>query len=104
MKSEILKYLGLKDANSVDEYTNSLIDKALLEIEQQSSFKYIYEKFDKPLPFMKDVSGYQDYLGGSPFLLCATTLGVQIDRYIQRLQLKDMAFATVFDAAASVFY
>ncbi|MCQ2322013.1 MAG: hypothetical protein MJZ47_00160 [Bacteroidales bacterium] len=103
MKSEILKYLGLKDANSVDEYTNSLIDKALLEVGQQSGFKYIYEKFNEPLPFMKDVSGYQDYLGGSPFLLCATTLGVQIDRYIQRLQLKDMAFATVFDAAASVF-
>lgn len=103
MKSEILKYLGLKDANSVDEYTNSLIDKALLEVGQQSGFKYIYEKFNEPLPFMEDVSGYQDYLGGSPFLLCATTLGVQIDRYIQRLQLKDMAFATVFDAAASVF-
>lgn len=103
LKSEILKYLGLKDANSVDEYTNSLIDKALLEVERQSNFKYIYEKFDEPLPFMKDVSGYQNYLGDSPFLLCATTLGVQIDRYIQRLQLKDMAYATVFDAAASVF-
>lgn len=103
MRSEILKYLGLKDANSVDEYTNSLIDKALIEVEQQSGFKYIYEKFDEPLPFMEDVSGYRDYLGGSPFLLCATTLGIQIDRYIQRLQLKDMAYATVFDAAASIF-
>lgn len=103
MRSEILKYLGLKDANSVDEYTNSLIDKALIEVEQQSGFKYIYEKFDEPLPFMEDVSGYQNYLGGSPFLLCATTLGIQIDRYIQRLQLKDMAYATVFDAAASIF-
>lgn len=103
MRSEILKYLGLKDANSVDEYTNSLIDKALTEVKQQANFKYIYEKFDEPLPFMEDVSGYQNYLGGSPFLLCATTLGIQIDRYIQRLQLKDMAYATVFDAAASIF-
>ncbi|MCQ2309820.1 MAG: hypothetical protein MJZ78_07585 [Bacteroidales bacterium] len=103
LKSEILKYLGHKDANSVDEYTNSLIDRALLEVEQQSKFKYIYEKFDEPLPFMKDVSGYQNYLGDSSFLLCATTLGVQIDRYLQRLELKDMAYATVFDATASVF-
>ncbi len=103
LKSEILKYLGYKNANAVDECVNSLIDKALLEVEQQSGFKYIYEKFDEPLPFMKDVSGYRDYLNGSSFLLCATTLGIQIDRYIQRLQLKDMAYATVFDAAASVF-
>lgn len=103
MKKEILKYLGHKDANSVDEHTNSLIDKALLEVEQQSKFKYIYEKFDEPQLFMKDISGYQSYLEDSPFLLCATTLGVQIDRYIQRLQLKDMAYATVFDATASVF-
>lgn len=103
MRCEILKYLGHKATNAVDEYTNSLIDKALVEVEQQSNFKYIYEKFDKPLPFMKDVSGYNDYLQDSPFLLCATTLGVQIDRYIQRLQLKDMAYATVFDAAASIF-
>lgn len=103
MKSEILKYLGYKATNAVDEYTNSLIDKALREVEQQSNFKYIYEKFDEPLPFMKDVSGYQDYLEDSPFLLCATTLGVQVDRYLQRLQLKDMAYATIFDAAASIF-
>ena len=103
LKSEILKYLGHKDANFVDEYTNSLIDKALTEVEQQANFKYIYEKFNEPLHFMKDVSGYQNYLGDSPFLLCATTLGVQIDRYLQRLELKDMAYATVFDAAASVF-
>jgi len=103
MKSEILKYLGYKATNVVDEYTNSLIDKALHEVEQQSNFKYIYEKFDDTLPFMKDISGYQDYLEDSPFLLCATTLGIQIDRYLQRLQLKDMAYATIFDATASIF-
>lgn len=103
MKSEILKYLGYKATNAVDEYTNSLIDKALREVEQYSNFKYIYEKFDEPLPFMKGISGYQDYLEDSPFLLCATTLGVQVDRYLQRLQLKDMAYATIFDAAASIF-
>jgi len=103
MKSEILKYLGCKATNAVDEYTNSLIDKALREVEQQSNFKYIYEKFDEPLAFMNDISGYKDYLEDSPFLLCATTLGVQVDRYLQRLQLKDMAYATIFDAAASIF-
>lgn len=102
MKSEILKYLG-NNALSVDEYTNSLIDKALIEVEAYSNFKYVYEKFDEPLPFMQNISGYQSYLQGSPFLLCATTLGIQIDRYIQRLQLKDMAYATVFDATASIF-
>ncbi|MGN0032643.1 MAG: hypothetical protein ACI358_02535 [Candidatus Limimorpha sp.] len=103
MRKEILKYLGYTTDSIVDDKVMSLVDKAVNEVGNQSCFRYIFKKFDSPLPFMNEVSAYHDYLKGAPFLLCASTLGVQIDRYLQRLQLRDMAYAAIFDAAANAF-
>ena len=103
MKQEILKYLGYSADAIVDDNVLSLMDNALREVENQACFRYVYKRFDTPLPFMNKVAAYRDYVGDSPFLLCASTLGVQIDRYLQRLQLKDMAYAAIFDATANAF-
>lgn len=103
MKGEILKYLGYTNGFTPDEATSQLIDKALQLVAELSSFKYIYAEYETPLPFMNH-KAYQEYLSGSKgFLLCATTLGIEIDRKLKRLQLQDMAFAVIFDAAASVY-
>lgn len=103
MKDEILKYLGYTKGFTPDEATSQLIDKALQLVAELSLFKYIYAEYSTPLPFMSQ-KAYQEYLSGSEsFLLCATTLGINIDRELKRLQLQDMTFAVIFDAAASVY-
>lgn len=105
MKQNILKYLGYQVDSVVDERTNLLIDKALYEVEAISEFKYIYRRFEKPLPFMSHPAYLQYFQTeeiSEAYLLVATTLGIQIDRYLQRLTLQDMAYAAIFDTAANV--
>lgn len=111
MESAILKLLGYPTTESVDESTHRLIQKAMAEVEKIAQFKYTYAHFDHLLLFLENNSAYLQYLnlGQSTnnqqveYLLCATTLGVQIDRYLQRIQVTDMAYATIFDAAANVY-
>lgn len=104
MKREILKLLGYQSDTPLDEYTDILIDKALKEVEALSDFKYIYACFDQPCDFLLQNAAYRDYLSGaSEYLLCATTLGIAVDRRLKRLQVENMSMAVVFDAVASVY-
>ena len=52
MKKEILKYLGYSADAIVDDNVLSLMDNALREVENQACFRYVYKRFDTPLPFM----------------------------------------------------
>lgn len=123
MRQEILKYLGytvetgcapslqecapsLQQAGNrvVDEHTDHLIDGALREVEELAEFQYVYASYDEPQEFMKANSAYMEYLHGSDgYLLCATTIGIAVDRRLKRLQMEDMAYAVVFDATAGVW-
>lgn len=104
MKEEVLKFLGCQAETSVNEYTNELIDKAIDEIRALSDFKYVYGHFDRVQDFMNENSSYRAYLSDSTeYLLCATTLGIAVDRRLKRLQVEDMARAVVFDAVANVY-
>lgn len=104
MKEEVLKFLGCQAETLVDEYTNLLIDKALNEIRALSDFKYVYGHFDYVQDFMAENPSYLAYLSGATeYLLCATTLGIAVDRRLKRLQVEDMAQAVVFDAVANVY-
>ena len=88
----------------VDARTNQMIDCALREVEELAEFKYVYASYDKPQDFMVANAAYMDYLKGSEgYLLCATTIGIAIDRRLKRLQIEDMAYAVVFDAVAGVW-
>ena len=107
MENAILQHLGINTDTPLDSLTAKWIDRAIQEIETMAHFQYIYRRFDSLLPFLKH-PGYLKYLQcdaseKADYLLIATTLGVQIDRYLQRLQLTDMAYATIFDATANVF-
>ena len=123
MKREILKYLGYTvdepttpvetmctsslqqtKGTVVDEHTEHLIDRALREVEELAEFKYVYASYDYPQAFMLAHPAYMEYLHGSVgYLLCATTIGIAVDRRLKRLQMEDMAYAVVFDATAGVW-
>lgn len=107
MESDILQHLGYSTDATPDQRTSEWIANALQELEHIANFQYIYKRYDSLLPFLKH-PGYYNYLQNktqesTDYLLVATTLGIQIDRHLQRLQLTNMAYATVFDAAANVF-
>ena len=88
----------------VDEHTKHLIDRALREVEELAEFKYVYASYDYPQEFMLAHPAYMEYLHGSEgYLLCATTIGIAVDRRLKRLQMEDMAYAVVFDATAGVW-
>lgn len=103
MRSTILRYLGYPLGKEVDAHTLQLIQRAEGEIDQIAEFRYTHQKFDTLLPFLSENDSYLRYLHNRPYLLIATTLGIHIDRYIQRLQIMDMAYATIFDAVASAY-
>lgn len=104
MKAEILKHLGYSSDSTVDSSTDILVDKAINEVIALSGFRYVYACFEQSLDFMTAHSAYGEYLSGAKqFLLCATTLGISIDRKMKRLQLEDMTYALIFDAVASVY-
>ena len=104
MKAQILKFLGYAEGVDVESHTLELLKKALQEVEQLSEFKYVYASYDYPQDFMLDNQAYMNYLQGSDgYLLCATTLGIAVDRRLKRLQMEDMAYAVVFDATAGVY-
>jgi cobalamin-dependent methionine synthase I len=98
----VYSYLGYRNL-SRDEKIDKLIIECLEEIEQISSFKYIYQEYDYILDFLKKKQ-YLEYLGDSTsYLICATTLGSQIDKRSKYYQMKDMVKMCVFDATASAY-
>lgn len=98
----VYSYLGYRNL-SRDPKIDKLIVECLEEIEEISSFKYIYQEYDYILDFLKK-KPYLDYLGDSTsYLICATTLGARIDKRSKYYQAKDMVKMCVFDATASAY-
>lgn len=99
---QVYTYLGYREM-ARDEKTDKLIIECLEEIEQISSFQYIYQRFDYILDFLKQ-EPYLKYLGNSnSYYLIATTLGAVIDKRVRYYQMKDMTKMCVFDACASAY-
>lgn len=98
----VYSYLGYRDL-SRDIAIDKLIVECLEEIDSISSFQYIYQEYDYILDFLKK-DKYLKYLGNSTsYLICATTLGAQIDKRSKYYQMKDMVKMCVFDACASAY-
>ncbi len=101
---QILKYLGCPPNTPVEGSLLDQINKALLEVKEHSRFQYIYKHCHDFLNFMNAHDAYLQYISGAEgFLLCATTLGIQIDRLLKRHQTTDMSYAVILDAAASAY-
>lgn len=103
MKRQILKHLGFAGAAEPDDFTLELLDKAIVDVEELLDFHYIYSYHTEYQSFINNNTAYTEYLkGAEAYLLCATTLGLAVDKRLKRLQMEDMSYAVVFDAAASV--
>ena len=103
IESRILRYLGYPSGAEIDAETSAVLQKAESEVLEAADFRYLYAEFHELFPFLQK-KAYADYLAGAErYLLCATTLGVEIDRRLKRWQLTDMHYATIFDATASAY-
>ena len=102
MKDEILRYLGYKN-NDCDNEISSLIDDCIKELDEISNFSYVYLRSNEPYDFLNK----KDYInlleGCSEFVLCATTLGYDIDKKIKYYLATNKLRALVLDACASVY-
>lgn len=104
LTDSILRYLGYPQDVVVGNDILQRIERAVREVEEMSVFQYLYAHYTEPMSFMLANPAYMEHLSGADgYLLCATTLGAQIDRHLKRLQLTDMTHAIVFDAAASAY-
>ena len=103
-EQQILKHLGYPKGQQPDEQVQHFMLRAWEDLEKLTDFKYIYAEYSVLPEFLKQHEAYSRYLAGcSGILLCATTLGSRIDQHIHRLQLREMAYAVVLNAAAGVF-
>ena len=101
---QISRHIGYPGNAVIDDAMRQHIEGALTEIERDAAFLYRYLHYVQPADFMLQHSSYMEYLSGAEgYLLCATTLGIQIDRQIKRLQTIDLSYAVIYDAAASVY-
>ena len=102
MKEEILRYLGYKN-NDCDESISNLIDDCLKELDAISNFSYVYLRSNEAYDFLNK----KDYInlleGSTEFILCATTLGYDVDKKIKYYLATNKLRALVLDACASVY-
>ena len=102
MKDEILRYLGYKN-NDCDEEISKLIDECIKELDEISNFSYVYTKSNVIYDFLNK-KDYLDLLNGSnEFVLCATTLGYEVDKKIKYYLKTNKVKALVMDACASSY-
>ena len=101
-KDEILRYLGYKN-NDCDNEISKLIDECLEELDQISYFSYTYLKTNETFDFLNK-KDYVDLLNGcSEYILCATTLGYEVDKKIKYYLATNKVKALVMDACASTY-
>ncbi|MCR5705256.1 MAG: hypothetical protein K6G48_00420 [Acholeplasmatales bacterium] len=102
-KDLIFKYLGYRNVEP-DPKTLKLIDECIEEVKSLASFKYIYQEYSEPLPFLLKNEAYMKYLSGaSSYLLVATTLGIAVDRRLSLYEKTDMTKSVIFDCTASAY-
>jgi len=106
-KKEILRYLGHR-GQPVDETTEKLIDKALLESRRICEPKYCAAVFGvngnrlENSPIKLEGSAIKKYLSGAKkACVMAATLGVEIEREISRREYADITYSVILDAAAT---
>lgn len=110
MKKEIKRYLGCKNAEN--ERLDRLIDQAVALIEKTAKTKYTYRIFsvrtDENGVFIGD-----EYYKSRDLVrnlrkctraaMLAVTLGIEIDRLIERFAIENIALASVLQAAAAAY-
>lgn len=100
IKPSIYTYLdfkGVQPCNRID----GLILQCLDELEKIHQFRYIYKIFNTYPDFLQK-SPYKEFLNGcTQVILCATTLGAEVDKRIRYLGRADLEKSLITDACAS---
>ena len=100
IKPSIYTYLGFKGVQP-EERVDRLIFRCLEELEKIQQFRYTYKLFGN-FPEFLNRQPYKDFLKGcSAVILCATTLGAEVDKKIKYLSKADIEMSVIFDACAS---
>lgn len=111
MKATVLHELGIPCDMSLDSAFSAQIDEAIAEVKRYAQFRYRYAHYNQLLPFLSSSPAYLNYLfphehseaAAVEYLLCAATLGIQIDRQLQKHQIGNLAYATILNAAANAY-
>lgn len=110
MKSEIKRYLGV--ANVSDPRIDELIDKAIVMIKDTATVKYTSKIFDIITDengvfcgnlYFKSRNLRDLFKGCDQAVLLGITLGVGVDRLIERTALENIALASVLQSTAAAF-
>ena len=102
MRSEILRYLGYKN-NDCDNEISNLIDECLEELDKISNFSYVYLKTNELYDFLNKKDYIELLNGSTEYVLCATTLGYEVDKRIKHYLVTNKVKALVMDATASCY-
>lgn len=112
-KNEVLRYLGHKNQD-IDEELNSLIDKCIIEIVENSKPLYIYKIFDIEVKAdsievlgtnlsLKGKDIYNHLKDAKKIAIMAATLGVNADNKIRITGKINMTKSFILDACATDF-
>lgn len=100
IRAQAYTYLGLHGIQE-DGDTDALIQECLAKLQEMQHFRYLHKIFTDVPAFLQKPP-YTEFLGGcSGVILCATSLGGEVDDYIRYLSRTDMAKSVVAGAAAS---
>lgn len=98
------KYVGFPDGENPPADMLPVMERAYAEVQEFSRFQYLYSRYTSYHTFLLEEPTYADYLAGSEsYLLCATTLGIGIDKQLRRIEVREMSYAVVFNAMAAAY-
>ena len=100
-RNEALRFMGVKSAP--EGRFLAIVEKCEREVAWLAAPRYTYKVFDKDAlsGFLLGEDVKQHLEGCEKVIVFAATLGLEIDRYINRLQVLEIASAVAADAVAS---
>ncbi len=102
LRPRIYGYMGYVGTAS-DIQTDNMITECIRELERTAQFNYIY-KYSEELPPFLEKEPYRSYLEGSRgVIICAMTLGIAVDRIINRLLRISPSKGAVMNACAGAY-
>ena len=108
--NEIKRYLNYQSAN-LDETTSQNIEKALILLDENASFKYVYQRYpitiiadeviiEKTTLKFKSKSLANHLKECDEVILLVATLGLTLDKQIKKLEITDLGLGYVLNGVA----
>ena len=102
LRPRIYNYLGFHKMGRSPE-TDALVADCVAELEKTARFRYIYT-VEETVPGFVKKPPYSEFLeGASGVMISAMTLGIEVDKKINRLFHTDISRGAAMDASASAY-